>query len=127
MHLYKNTPWIVVSSIALGIPGVFYSPLPATVLVASSAISVNYWRNPIYGMRRTADIYMSRIAVAYFISQFYDLDSDFRWIACIAFCYWRSCLLFELRNQDWWKYHVAFHLFSMWELVRVNRLYIANK
>jgi predicted membrane channel-forming protein YqfA (hemolysin III family) len=100
----------------------------------TSVISANYWRKPRYDYRRNLDLFFSKLSfIIYFsngIIYIYETKNiiDFTKINMILtlfgiiYCYYFSTKLYKLKNNNWWKYHILFHLFVTCEKMNILHL-----
>jgi hypothetical protein len=119
------------SSITFLIPAVlasvYYQPFFAVVSVITSIVSVNYWRNPVPGIRKTTDLVVAKLSFSlYFSALVVKLQWNSLYCLCLCtnttllvLCYALSCWLFDLsppQNKNWVYFHFCFHL-----LVTINQ------
>jgi hypothetical protein len=94
-----------------------------TILAVSSCISIigslNYWRKPKPGYRRTIDLITSNISsVVYFyygfnnIIGFWPFSIGWSNLFLMIYFYKKSYTNFYLQEKSWIYYHISFHLFS---------------
>ena len=126
---WEESRWLVLSSGFLMIPAIYgYSKKlysHSTLLLLTSLVSMNFWRNATYSWRRTTDLILSKITFAVF---FY-IGTYIRYIPYIAigypglvtlsYCFYLSGKLWELKNKNWWKYHMTFHALLAFELMLI--------
>jgi hypothetical protein len=101
---------------------------------ATSLVSANYWRKPRYDYRRNLDLIFSKLSFIIYFSNgiIYIYESknvvDFTKINMILtlfgiiYCYYFSTKLYKLKNNNWWKYHILFHLFVTYEKMIILHL-----
>ena len=92
------------------------------MLTFRSIVSANYWRNAIHSWRRNADLIVSKIAFAIYL---YDGMIYVRWtpfvitgysgLAILMYCFYLSNIRFREKNENWYKYHFAFHCILSYE------------
>lgn len=129
----NETKWIALSSCFFGVPGIWYlteylqedasqhqlQPINifSAMLILTSLISANYWRDAKRGWRRNADLIMAKITFStglYYSVQYIINPPIF--IAIFSSCpfllyfYIQSSRLISQNNRDWVKYHFAFHI-----------------
>jgi hypothetical protein len=127
---WKETKYLVLSSSLFMAPAIygFYNNLYflSLVLVFTSGISINHWRDAKYSWRRIADRIFSKITFAIF---FYYL---FKHSACNLYFFLQNIGLFKVvycyymsnkhhNTPIWWKYHMKFHVwcvFSEWMILK---------
>jgi hypothetical protein len=123
-----NSKWLVASSFFFMIPAgyacmnqlYFYTAL----LGFTSLVSANYWRRATYSWRRNLDLVASKISFVVFVSKgvLYVRTPHYcgyTGLVLLFYCYYLSGKLFALKNDDWYKYHIAFHFFIMCEQIIV--------
>ena len=127
---WERSKWLVASSLFFMIPAgyaymnhlYFYSVL----LGFTSLISANYWRKATYSWRRNLDLVASKVSFVVFVSkgilyvrrpQY--LVTGYTVLVLLLYYYYLSGKLFALKNDDWYKYHIAFHFFIMCEQIIV--------
>lgn len=123
---WNQTKWLVASSFAFTIPSIYayhnelyyYSIL----LLFTSLISANYWRNAVYSWRRTTDLVFAKISFVVFISNgiIYVRSlpyfiTGYGGLCVLVYCFYLSNKLHMLGNNNWYKYHFAFHLVMAYE------------
>jgi len=80
--------------------------------------SINFWRDPIHGLRRNTDICVVYLGVIFTMSQLYLLKNDF-YMYCVVsmvFC----CLMFYImeiicvkyNSNKWIIFHMTLHLYA---------------
>ena len=91
--------------------------LLSTTSLVSMMVSLNYWRNPISGTRKTTDVIISKIATAiYFFHGYNNIHGAiFRIFGytnglCMISLYNVSCILYQLKSDTWEYYHILFHI-----------------
>lgn len=127
---WEYSKWLVASSFFFMIPAgyacmnqlYFYSAL----LGFTSVVSANYWRRATYSWRRNLDLVASKVVFVIFVSkgvlyvrtpQY--LVTGYSVLVLLLYYYYLSGKLFALKNDDWYKYHIAFHFFIMYEQIIV--------
>jgi hypothetical protein len=117
---WEHTKWLVLSSFFFIIPATyaFINKLYANfiLLFFTSFISANYWRKATYSWRRNMDLIFAKISFIVFASNgifyvrtFYYLIPGYTGLLVLLYCYHSSRKLFELKNNNWYKYHFIFH------------------
>ena len=93
--------------------GLYYPPL---ILLTTSLISANYWRNALDDWRRYLDIYFARVSFSYFVgSTFYyvppklNITIGLPNLACILYCYYKSQKEYGRGRYRWRYWHFGFH------------------
>uniref|UniRef100_A0A6C0B9E7 Uncharacterized protein n=1 Tax=viral metagenome TaxID=1070528 RepID=A0A6C0B9E7_9ZZZZ len=123
---YDQTKWIVLSSFFFTIPAMYaylyhlykYSIL----LVCTSLISANYWRKATYSWRRNMDLLFAKFAFIVFVSngvvyvkKMSYVITGYSGLIILLYCYYLSGKLLEIKHNDWYKFHMAFHFIMMYE------------
>ena len=117
---WDESKWIVLSSFFFMIPSVYgyYKGLYflANVLLLTSIISANYWRNATYSIRRGVDKSFARVSFSIFL---YNgvvyvryvpyLITAWSGFIFLLFCYYESNKWWVLKDKKWIKYHMLFH------------------
>lgn len=93
--------------------GLYYPPL---ILLTTSLISANYWRNALDDWRRYLDIYFARVSFSYFVgSTFYyvppklNITIGLPNLACILYFYYKSQQEYGRGRYRWRYWHFGFH------------------
>jgi hypothetical protein len=118
---WNTSKLLTASSLLFTIPGIYsyihynmiYSPL---LVLSTSLVSVNYWRNPLYDWRRQLDLYFSKITFFYFVyNTFLYVPDQTIMMVClpnlygIGYCFYKSCEYYTPYAKKWRYYHVGFH------------------
>jgi hypothetical protein len=123
---YRETQWLVVSSLFFTIPS-YYAYLHhlyfhSLLLFITSIISANYWKKATHSWRRTADLYCAKISFVIFVSNgvYYVrtipyMITGYSGLFLLAYCYYLSSKLSAIKHPNWYKYHFLFHLLMMYE------------
>jgi len=135
---WKYCRWLVLSSFLMMFPCVYsyYHKMYfyTVTTFATSLVSANYWRKPRYDYRRNLDLIFSKLSFIIYFSNgiIYIYESknvvDFTKINMILtlfgiiYCYYFSTKLYKLKNNNWWKYHILFHLFVTYEKMIILHL-----
>lgn len=113
--------YLILSSCFFLIPG-YYAYLSGLYwYLATSAIttivSINYWRYPVPGLRRSADVAVAKASfLIYFVTGVMNINDlsvlYIAWPVCggIIICYHFSNKMWEMDSESWIFYHVLFHL-----------------
>lgn len=113
--------WLVLSSTWFVVPGVaalFRRPCRwwfTLVFVGAALVSVNYWRDPVPGPRRNADLYTAKAAFLFtLVAGSAALPPAaarpaLLVAACAAGLYRLSCHLTQAGSPLWFLAHMAFH------------------
>lgn len=124
--VWKDTRWLVMSSCFFMIPSIYsyYKQLYmySILLFLTSFISANYWKKATYSWRRNMDLVFAKISFTVFstngiiyVRYIPYVIMGYSGLIVLVYCYYCSGKLFELKNEHWWKYHVAFHLIMTFE------------
>ena len=88
--------------------------------------SLNHWRNPKPGYRRTIDLVTSNISlVSYFyygytsVIGFYPRLFGYIGLDLSIYLYYNSYTKFYLQDKTWENYHIGFHL-----LTTISKMYV---
>jgi hypothetical protein len=89
----------------------------SAILILTSLVSANYWRDAKKGWRRNADLVLAKITfssgVYYSVQYITDtpiLIAIFSLFPFLFHCYSQSSALVHQQNREWVKYHFAFHI-----------------
>jgi hypothetical protein len=123
---WEDTRWLVLSSFFFTVPSIYafiinmYSY--SFLLLCTSLISANYWRKATYSWRRNMDLIFAKISfVVFFSNGIYYVKSvgyvitGYSGIIVLLYCYYLSGKLLQLKNNNWYKYHLMFHLIMAYE------------
>ena len=125
---YENTRWLVLSSLFFTIPSIyaFINSLYnfSILLLFTSLISINYWRKATYSWRRNMDLIFAKLSFIIFLFNgiFYVrsviyLITGYTGLIFLLYCYYLSAKLLKLKNNNWYKYHMVFHLIMTYEQI----------
>ncbi len=125
---WNSSKLLTVSSFFFSIPGIYsyihynmiYSPL---LLLSTSLISANYWRDALDDWRRQLDLHFSKISFCYFIYNTFLYVPEQTIVMFgipnlygIGYCFYKSHDCHNKQNK-WWKYyHFGFHSFMTFQL-----------
>ena len=123
---WKDTKWLVLSSFFFTIPATYALInnlyLHSILLFMTSFISANYWRKATYSWRRNMDLLFSKISFIVFVSNgifyvriLYHVIPGYIGLILLLYCYYMSGKLFELKKDNWYKYHFLFHFIMAYE------------
>lgn len=94
------------------------------LLLFTSLISANYWRKATYSWRRNMDLVFSKISFVIFFSNGVVYVKSVKYvitgysgIIILLYCYYLSGKLLQLKNNNWYKYHMIFHLIMTYEQI----------
>ena len=125
---WVHTKWLVLSSFFFTVPGMYayinklhsYSVL----LFFTSLISANYWRKATYSWRRNMDLMFAKISFVVFASsgvlyvrKLHHVIPGYTGLLVLLYCYYLSGKLFELKKDNWYKYHFVFHATMTYEQI----------
>ena len=87
------------------------------IAIVTSLCSVNYWRRPEYGLRRTLDIGVANLAWCYSVYRVlssttcsaYERAAVLGLYTCAAAIWLQAVRLWTRRRESWLLWHVAFH------------------
>ena len=116
---YKQTRWVVGSSLLFFVPCVYgYQKeqyFLALISFLTATCSVNFWRDATYSYRRSMDCIMAKISfIIYlktgitYITTFVFLVTGYGALFALIYCYYMSNKHGD--TELWWKYHMIFHL-----------------
>ena len=122
---WEQTKWLVISSSFFLFPCVYaycYSLYNYSILLLfTSIISANYWRKATISWRRSLDLFFAKVSFFIFFSQLccvrqmFHIITGYSGLVCLLYCYYLSDTLFKLKNENWIKYHLLFHIFVAFE------------
>lgn len=109
----------------------------AWLIVLQMLLSVNYWRRPEWGARRSADI-GTALAISFLVANHWSVAC--RWCSAVrvlyfcCFCIWaNACRLWSVPSPMWVWWHATFHLtmgvtgsimaMGFWPVVRHSKWY----
>jgi hypothetical protein len=123
---WEDTRWLVLSSFFFTVPSIYafiinmYSY--SFLLLCTSLISANYWRKATYSWRRNMDLIFAKISFVvffsngvYYVKSVGYVISGYSGIIVLLYCYYLSGKLLQLKNNNWYKYHIMFHLIMAYE------------
>lgn len=105
----------------------------ASVLMLTSLISANYWKNAIHSWERILDRIYAKIAFGILFANgaLYVRKWSFLWVGwsgvpLIGYCYYMSNKLAGEKVSTWWKYHMVFHFIMTVEQLIVIQSILLN-
>lgn len=112
---------LAVSSFFFMIPGMcaYYSQqyFFFGMLLATSCISANYWRDPVHGCRRNADLFFAKIAFtvfayngAVYVRYVPYMVVGYTELCGVCYCYYMSEKLCGEKDRRWVLWHGGFHI-----------------
>jgi hypothetical protein len=129
---WKYTKWLVATSLGFMIPAIYgyinQAHFLSGVLGITSLVSANYWRNAITGsIRYKTDLIVAKIAYGIFLMNGHVciryipyMITFYISIIITGYCYYMSGKLLSMNDLNWYKYHIAFHLwliYSQWIII----------
>lgn len=80
--------------------------------------SINFWRDPIYGLRRNMDLSVVYSGVLFTFTQIFLLKNDFYMYCVLSMCW--CCLVFYIfeficvyfNSNKWVIFHMSLHLYA---------------
>jgi len=124
---WEQSKWICLSSLLFLIPAYYSYRIRyyhySFILILITIVSINYWRNPLYSLRRTMDyilavsfnIWITLLAVIYIREPI--LFVSFWGIYCVLiYCNHMSGVFLDKEDENWWKYHVICHFCEIYGL-----------
>ena len=118
---WNSSKLLTASSFFFSIPGIYsyyqyqliYSPL---LLISTSLISANYWRDALDDWRRQLDLFFAKVSFFYFtgatlfyVPPYLNVIVGLPNLYGIGYCYYKSHQ-YHITNKPWWKYyHFGFH------------------
>jgi hypothetical protein len=121
---WRQTKWITASSFLFMVPCIYAYVnnqwFLSAILLLTSLISANFWRNATYSWRRMTDRVFAKITFVIFCKNglIYIIDwptyiKGHLWLFAMLYCYYMSNKYCITTHHLWWKYHMLFHLFAM--------------
>jgi hypothetical protein len=96
--------------------------LYSILLLFTSIISVNYWRNAIHSWRRDLDLFFAKVSFVvfvlngiYYIRNFPYVVTGYSGLFVLLYCYYLSDKYLKDKNNAWCKYHFLFHILLAYE------------
>ena len=89
------------------------------VLLLNTILSVNFWRNPVYGFRRNLDIYFAKFSFCvFFINGVYYtkfLNTLYNLLVLQLICFYIVAQYLSDIKKDytWYRYHAIFHVYCL--------------
>ena len=123
---WKYSKWLFLSSFFFIIPSIYALNnklyIYSILLLNTSLISANYWKRATYSWRRNLDLIFSKIGFCIllinyviYVKYIIYIITGYLGIIILLYCYYLSNKLFELKNNNWYKYHIIFHFIIMYE------------
>ena len=132
----------MVSSLTFIIPAclacIYRQPVFAIVSFLTTMVSLNYWRDPVPGIRKTADFIVAKLS---FFVYFYFAIIKIQWnIFCLCLClciflllvsFYLSCSFSQKKMKFphlflWVYFHFVFHMFVTCGQCMIVILYLYN-
>lgn len=132
---WKYTKWLVATSLGFMIPAIYgyinQVYFLSGVLGITSIVSANHWRFAITGsIRHKSDLIVAKIAYGIFfinghmcIRYIPYMITGYIGIISTGYCYYMSGKLSSMNDPNWYKYHIAFHLwliYGQWIIIDSN-------
>ena len=133
-HLYvahwDHSRWLVLSSFLFMIPSAFaYNHnlyYHSSLLLLTTLVSINYWRDATYSWRRNLDIFVARTSFLTFMSTgiiyvryMPYVVGGYAGLGCLTLSYNVSGKLWNENNPNWYKYHALFHILLVGEILLI--------
>ena len=127
---WKHTKYLTLSSLLFLIPA-YYAYIHdmyyhTVMLILTSLISANYWRKATYSWRRNLDLIFSKISFAIYIyngvkysRSIKELIEGILRLMFMWYCFYKSGETIKIKYDEWYKYHVVFHIFIALEQMRI--------
>ena len=118
---WKDTKWLVLSSYFFSIPGAvaYYHNcyLLSGVLITTSLISANHWRNPLLNSwRRKIDIGVSNVSLCimsihnHLYVKLHHQYITYSLFILLCYCFYQSYFMYKYNMTTWRNYHFLFHV-----------------
>lgn len=126
-NLFEARPYLIFTSLLYSIPCIYAYYISeyyhSFICFLTILFSVNYWRYPIAGLRRTIDICMATFSVIYTLYHIFMYITPpisylcyyFNAIGILLFNF--SCKLHEYGYSYWYKMHIFMHIFILCSVV----------
>ena len=135
---WVHTKWLVLSSLFFIIPSIYAYInklyLYCILLFLTSLISANYWRKATYSWRRNIDLIFAKISFIVFMSngifyvrKMHYIIAGYSGLIVLLYCYYSSGKLFELKKDNWYKYHFVFHFIMTCEQIIIIHSIFENR
>jgi hypothetical protein len=113
--LFCSSFFMLFSSIVSYIKNDKYKFIYYTILFITS---INFWRDPIYGLRRNMDLCIVYFGIPFTLTQLYLLKNDFYMYCILSMCL--CCLVFYIMeficvkcsSNKWVIFHMTLHLYA---------------
>ena len=123
---WSESRWLTLSSFFFTAPAAYsyWNGLytDSTLLLATSAISANFWRRATKGWRRDLDLAYSKFIFivwvskgVYYVTYWPYLVSGYSGLIALSYCFYQSAKRHREGVRDWYWYHFLFHLIMMYE------------
>jgi hypothetical protein len=135
---WEHTKWVTLTSFSFMIPAfvAFCHKMydHSTILFLTSIISANYWRKATYSWRRNLDLIFAKISFIFYVyngvkyvTTIPDMIPGYGGLILIIILYYLSGELLKIKNEGWYKCHMSFHLWMMYEqLLIINNIIKEN-
>ena len=127
---WEQTKWITLSSCLFMIPS-YYAYIRqfyiySIILLITTLVSINYWRDATYSWRRTLDLYVAKLTVTVFVSNgVYSIRHipsiiiGYTSVFPLIYCYYLSDKYYKANNPYWVLCHCVFHFVLSYETMLV--------
>ena len=130
MATWDESKWLVASSFSFVAPGLYAYANGHTVdcalLVLTSVISANFWRDARVGWRRSLDLAYAKFIFTVYVSRgvYYVryvpyMVIGYPGLAVLSYCFHQSDRRHRLGKGDWYWYHCMFHVLMTCELFMI--------
>jgi hypothetical protein len=114
-YLFCSSFFMLFASIISYIKNDIYKGIYYIILFITS---INFWRDPIHGLRRNMDLSIVYFGVLFTLTQLYLLKDDFYMYCILSMCL--CCLVFYIMeficvtylSNKWVIYHMTLHLYA---------------
>jgi hypothetical protein len=134
---WEESRWLVLSSCSFLFPSIYayhnscYSL--CALLVITSAVSANYWRDARFSIRRDIDLVVSKIAFTTFVyNGIIHIEcpvyviTGYPLLLILIYCYYLSNCRIHIPSGQWYMYHSAFHYIMMYEQFIILHSIVSN-
>ena len=89
------------------------------ILLVNTILSINYWRNPVYGLRRNLDVFFAKFSAGIFlVSGIYyvkEWNVLYNLLLLQLICFYVvGQYLADIKNHStWYRYHAIFHVYCL--------------
>ena len=114
-YLFCSSFCMLFSIIICYITNNFYNGLYYSILFLTS---INFWRNPEYGLRRNIDKTVVFLGIPFTLSQLHLIKNEFYIYSLLSMCiclnvfYFIELILIKFNSNKWVIFHLTIHLYS---------------